>query len=311
MKLRPVIWCVFLIAFVCASVRDVHAAGRNYGTEMSVNADVQAEFYTRYPDLADERDVVALAARGLVAERIETSDPTAAETLAARTRGLLARRSPQEWQRKAVSLFPDLGVAGSEFNTLFLRHFKEMQQTSPQFMEEPSWPVLLARRCADELRPKELKAEIVPAPASVPKTASSNPAQTPPAKRSGFWASLLNLVLLLAILIQPARWLFRCSRAFAGTDAPLTLWQRALQPAAWTYLAVALIALTRTFIANADQGFFDRFGITLLVSLLAGAVFAAPAYVVALGSMWWLRQRAPVSRVEREARPVEADSRHA
>jgi hypothetical protein len=294
MKTRLATWLLLLALSGSLEVRALQAAARNYGSEMAVNAEVQADFFARYPDLQDEREAVALAARALAAEGRETSDvAVAAEALATRTRALLARRSPQEWQRKAVSLFPELGVAGSEFNTLFLRHYQELQQTSPQFTQEPSWPVLLARRCADELRPKQGNSAVAQGATKVAPDARGNPNPTASTLRMGFWPSLLNLTLLLAIIVQPARWLLRCSRAFAGSEAPLTLWQRALRPAAWTYLALALIALVRTFLANADQRFFDRFGITLLVSLLAGLVVALPAYGIALAGMWWLRRRVP------------------
>jgi hypothetical protein len=293
MKARRFFFCLFLIlAGGAAEVRALQEPARNYAREMAVNADVQADFYRRYPDLQNEQDLVSAAARALAVEGVQSrNDAAAAELLARRTRALQARRTPAEWQSKAVSLFPELGVAGSEFNLLFLRHVKELQRTSPQFMQEPSWPVLLAQRCADELRPK------APAVAGDGALTSDQGLSTPakPAGRTPWWASLLSVLVLLAIIVQPARLLWRCRRAFAGSGAPLTLWQAALGPAMWTYLAVALFALARTFMANADQQIVGRFGITLLVSLLSGVVFALPAYVLGLGGMWWWRQRTPPS----------------
>ncbi len=197
-----------------------------------------------------------------------------------------------------MALYPELGVAGSEFNTLFLRHFNELKQTSPQFLEEPSWPVLLARRCADELqrgastttnRPSKKVHAAPPIPA-VPVAVPAEPAAPrPPSK----WVAVFSFCLLLAILAQPARLLLRWRRAFGGSDGPVTLWQRALGPAAWAYLVSALFALIRTFQANADQRPFDRFGITLLVSLLFGVVCALLVFAVAFVAIWWGRHRAP------------------
>ena len=54
---------------------------------------------------------------------------------------------------------------------------------------------------------------------------------------------------------------------------------------------MAFAALIRTFLANADQRFIDRFGITLLVSLLAGAALAIPAYGMAMAYFSWRRPR--------------------
>ncbi len=293
MKSRPFLWILLILTCGGAGLRAVESAPLNYGAEMSVNADVQEDFFRRYPDLEDERDVVAIAARTLATEGVETKHlAAAAELLAKRTRDLLQRRTPQEWQQKAVSLFPDLGVAGSKFNAAFLRHFNDLKQTSPQFLEEPSWPVLLARRCADEMKIRPRPTAKISAPPV--ETKSATPIASAPissAPRAGFWLPLANFLILTVIIVLPARWLWTCRRAFGGSDGPVTLWQRALGPAAWAYLAVALAALVRTFLANADQRPFDRFGITLLVSLVAGVAVALPAYGLALGSIWWWRQR--------------------
>ena len=295
MKISHVLWFALVLG-TTAFAQNVKL--RNFNAEMAVDAEVQDGFFQRYPDLADEKEIVAQAARALAAEGgAALGEAAAADRLAARTRELLARRTPQEWQRKAVSLFPELGVAGSEFNKLFLEHFRKLQQTSPAFMEEPSWPVLLAKRCADELRirgvaktPAGAKTSLVPTPA-VPL----NPSVAPPAvaPRTSKWLSALSFTVLLALVAWPALWLWRCSRAFAGDEASRVVWQRALRPAAWTFLVFALIAQVRTFLANIDLGFLDRFGITLIVSLLVGAVFAVPAYGIALAFSIWQRRRAP------------------
>ena len=303
MKSRLLVCLLALFVAVEAATVEAALTARQYGSDISVNADAQADFYKRYPDLEDERDVVAAAARTLDAEEGEVADTAAAaELLAKRTREILQRRSPSEWQQKAMQLFPELKVAGSEFNTLFLRHFAELKQTSPQFLEEPSWPVLLARRCADELkhgaatttanRPAKKAPVTAAAPAAPGATAelSSEPAgPRVPSK----WVAVISFCALLAILVQPARLMLRCRRAFGGSDGPVTVWQKALGPAAWTYLAMALIALVRTFLANADQRPFDRFGITLLVSLVAGIILALPVYGFSFACYWWTRGRTP------------------
>jgi hypothetical protein len=291
--------CLFLVLALLLVLGSLDANAqfrRNYHADMAVDADVQEDFYKRYPDLRDESDVVATTARKLATERPSTqSDAEAAEMLAARVRTILAMRPELEWQKKAMALYPDLSVAGSDFNTLFLRHVRELEKTSPQFMQEPSWPVLLARRVADELRPKSAATSIAgtatgPAATSGAATATVKPAS--PARWWMIWPSVIVLVILLAL---PARFLMRCSRAFAGTEGSNILWQRALLPTSGAYLVVALAAMWRTFTANADMGIVDRFGVTLLVSLLTGVVFAVLAYAITLGGMWWWRHREAAS----------------
>jgi len=298
MKSRLFLCILLFAAFEGTGLRAVESV-RNYGADMSVNADVQADFYKRYPDLEDEKEVVAAAARTLAAENMETQDvAAAAELLAKRTRALLERRTPTEWQQKAMTLFPELKVAGSEFNALFLRHFNELKQTSPQFLEEPSWPVLLARRCADELKGGAATATLkrskkIQAPPPIPAAPVAEPAAPAGPRPPSKWAAVLSFCLLLAIIVQPARLLLRWRRAFGGSDGPVTLWQRALGPAAWTYLAVTLYAAVYNFRFNAGERPLDRFGDTLLVSLLAGVVFAVPVYVVTFAVIWWGRHRTP------------------
>lgn len=287
-RMKSCLLFVFALLIVLGSL-DVQAQlRRNYHADMAVDADVQEDFYKRYPDLRDESDIVFSVARKLASERPATqSDAEAAEMLAARVHTILAMRTELEWQKKAMALFPELGVADSDFNRLFLRHVRELEKTSPQFMQEPSWPVLLARRVADELRPKTpttgIAGSATPPAAVTPSTKPASPAR--------WWTTWPSVIVLLVLIALPARWMVRCSRAFADTEGSNILWQRALLPAAGVYLLVALVAMWRTFTANADMGIVDRFGVTLLVSLLSGAAFAVLGYGLALGGMWWWRHR--------------------
>src|SRR5690349_1433755 len=91
---------LLILAFGLMADRAFAADSRDYLTEMSVNSDVQADFFNRYPDLQDEKDLVAAAARAMTAEGARPADAdTSAERLARRTRLLLEQRTPQEWQR--------------------------------------------------------------------------------------------------------------------------------------------------------------------------------------------------------------------
>lgn len=69
---------------------------------------------------------------------------------------VLAQSSFQEWEARAVSEFPELGVQDSPFNRLFLEKAALLKEKSPQSMGDPSWPYRLAVRIAEHpelLRP--------------------------------------------------------------------------------------------------------------------------------------------------------------
>lgn len=52
--------------------------------------------------------------------------------------------SAEEAKREAVRKFPELGIAGSKFNNAFLARHKFYQQTRPEYLNDPSWPMRLA-----------------------------------------------------------------------------------------------------------------------------------------------------------------------
>jgi hypothetical protein len=282
MKTSAVIWVLLFLPFAGLPAHGADAP--ESAAEADAGDGVTEAFFAAYPDLQDEREVVAQAARELAAAGNQSKDwKLAAEILADRTRALVAQRTPVEWQRKAVSLYPELGVAGSKFNTLFLQHYRELQTTSPKFTEEPSWPVLLAARCADELQGKRKPVAAVSAPLAptVPAPPAPQPAQAA-RPRAGFWVSSVTFILLAVVLAIPGLLLFRKSRAAdPGDPAHPALsppWRHALKPAAYAYAVGALAGMIRTFIVNADQSFIDRFGITLLVSLILGLFAALPVF---------------------------------
>lgn len=57
----------------------------------------------------------------------------------------------EDWQRKAVELYPQLGVAGSDFSKEFGRMRLQKNSTDPAFFANPQWPVLLAKECGNRL----------------------------------------------------------------------------------------------------------------------------------------------------------------
>jgi hypothetical protein len=58
-------------------------------------------------------------------------------------------------QKKAVELYPDLGVAGSELNKEFISRMKRYKVEKQDFFSEPDWPIRLAKECSDDLAAKQ------------------------------------------------------------------------------------------------------------------------------------------------------------
>ena len=54
-------------------------------------------------------------------------------------------------QRRAIELFPSLGVAGSKLNRAFVKRMRMYQHTEPEIFQNPEWPTIIARECFDEL----------------------------------------------------------------------------------------------------------------------------------------------------------------
>lgn len=57
-----------------------------------------------------------------------------------------------EAQREAVRRYPELGVAGSEFNAAFIARYQLYQRTRPEYFRDASWPVRLARELSRDGR---------------------------------------------------------------------------------------------------------------------------------------------------------------
>ena len=277
------IGCIFLLLSFALLV-----PGTAEEPESQVHAALPASgspFFAQYPDLADEQETVAGASRELASEGFTVTDDDHA-ALAARTRAILSQRTVLDWQKKAICLYPELGVAGSEFNALFLQHYRELRVSTPAFAQEPFWPVLLAKRCADELHAREA---VIPAPRSLspaPSPVDLHPT-TPAVQRgpSGVGLALQGAGLIVTALL-PCLLLFRWSHALASTDSvesrASSPWFRALKPAAVAYSMGAIAAILRSLPENIDLSLADRTFITLLVSVLFGGCVGLIGYLFAL-----------------------------
>ena len=58
----------------------------------------------------------------------------------------------EDWQRKAVEAYPQLGISGSAQNTKYWALHKERLRANPDFFKNPQWPFLLAKESGDFLK---------------------------------------------------------------------------------------------------------------------------------------------------------------
>jgi hypothetical protein len=63
----------------------------------------------------------------------------------------VSRQDPAIYASKqnAIRLYPDLGVAGSDFNVRFLALHKKYMTERPDYFRDPEWPLTLAREVAE------------------------------------------------------------------------------------------------------------------------------------------------------------------
>jgi hypothetical protein len=54
-------------------------------------------------------------------------------------------------KRRAVAAYPDLGVANSPLNRLFVAKVRQYQTEKPAVFDEPEWPSTIAKECVSEL----------------------------------------------------------------------------------------------------------------------------------------------------------------
>ena len=56
-----------------------------------------------------------------------------------------------EAQKRAMAIYPTLGVAGSPLNREFVARHKRYQTEKPDFFTDPEWPTKLATECAQAI----------------------------------------------------------------------------------------------------------------------------------------------------------------
>ncbi len=313
MKTGPALWCALSLwfgTFTCPAIEGAMtpAASAHAST-------VDDQFFLDHPDLKDEAEVVDEASKELASGGFQDPNPkTAADALAAKSHAILAARTPEEWQQKAVSLYPALGESGSEFNKLFVEHYRELKASSPAFTAEPSWPVLLAKRCDDELRagppPAVPVQNATPSQSQAAAPQDSKSPAVPVHRAKNFWQTSIGLLLLVILTAIPGAFAFRKAQmhkaappektspsepkpakaSAARTETPI--WRTALKHAAIIYVVVALPTSVHSLMANADLGFIDRLFVSLVVGSLFGLFIALPLY--GMDALWHACQKHPI-----------------
>ena len=69
----------------------------------------------------------------------------------------------EDWQRKAVEAYPQLGISGSPQNAKYWALHKERQRTNPDFFKNPQWPFLLAKESGELLKIQPVTPPATPA----------------------------------------------------------------------------------------------------------------------------------------------------
>jgi len=61
----------------------------------------------------------------------------------------IAQVTVQDAQARAIQIYPDLGVKGTPLNLEFLAEYQRLRAMSPEYFQEPLWPLTLAKQCAE------------------------------------------------------------------------------------------------------------------------------------------------------------------
>jgi len=94
-----------------------------------------------------------------------------------RGQSVLSAHSTAWYQAEAVSEFPALGQAGSEFNKLFIQRLHNLQFTNDSLLQRDDWPLILAKEIAIEVGSEPVSNDIAASQPS-PSPTPSNPQGT-------------------------------------------------------------------------------------------------------------------------------------
>ena len=75
---------------------------------------------------------------------------------------LNAQSTIEQEKTIAVRLYPELGVKGSPLNQRYVTEYNRLKTENPTFFDDESWPLLLAKQCADYLSKNSAPVSAVP-----------------------------------------------------------------------------------------------------------------------------------------------------
>lgn len=74
-----------------------------------------------------------------------------------------SQESVEDWQKKVVADFPEIGVKGSELNTKYIQKVQSLRSSTPTFFRDPRWPYTIAEQITREPIIPGLEAVTIPA----------------------------------------------------------------------------------------------------------------------------------------------------
>jgi hypothetical protein len=66
---------------------------------------------------------------------------------------LCAQETVEQWQKKTVQDFPEIGIAGSPMNTKFIQSVTSLKSSNPALFNDPKWPYIIAEQVANVKNP--------------------------------------------------------------------------------------------------------------------------------------------------------------
>lgn len=76
------------------------------------------------------------------------SAPVTKPTARAPRAEALSGKDVEAAKQRAISLYPDIGRAGTPMNQEFVRRYQRYLAERPEYFDQPEWPTILARECA-------------------------------------------------------------------------------------------------------------------------------------------------------------------
>ena len=299
---------IFLLICLLATLTTSAVKGNETPSEQKARAEQEeAQFYEAYPTLSNEREMVEAAFRSLRSEGYKGKDINEAyAAIVARTQEFIARRSPEEWQKHAVALYPELGVASSPLHRRFISRYNELKRDNPQYFDDRSWPINLARECAGNIiavqpapHPDAFPLPLTAAGENQSQSQSQSQLQVQHSDNTDHFSKegVIVVVALGCILLFLAG---RASRSTVPDTASLSVnttqtepdsvqpsapsfspWKHSLQPAVKAAEWASLVGMLSAFRSH-QLGSIENIKLLFLISAVLAIIVSVPVYIIAV-----------------------------